>query len=265
MYRYVSDPDATAGVTDSIRLLINTETAPPVAAPLLRTTEGRNWVTFGTGRLYSDPDIQNNTQNMMFSVFEPRGAYGEQAASGLVDVTGVQVSATDGTLTPPVEGATTFDELQDFILTEPNVTGWKLDLDAVNPADKITLSPQSSGQELLFVSFSPEPIVGNVTQCTATFGESFISAVNLTTGVPTFIDGFEGVLGTNTDGFLNSTEEFSDSFIASFSIISTLNEETGESEITAIGGGSAGDLPTVSLNLSPDANGRTSWTELEVE
>ena len=264
MYRFISDPSS---INDgSISLLVDTGVAPPVAAPLLVNSQGKNWVSFGTGRFFTDTDLLNTTQNTLYGVIEPRGNYDTPDASELIDMTGVTVAADDGALNVTVSGQTTYDELQTFILTDEDVTGWKTNIDATYPSDKITLSPQIFGEELLYIRFSPPTPSDDI--CEPTYGDSFLGSVNIATGLPTFVDGFEGTLDLD-DGengsILNQDTLFGNGYIAAFGLLTTLDPETNETRGTAIGGDQGGGLPTVSFSLVPSPDGRTSWRELEIQ
>ena len=253
--RYVGDP--ASAVQGQMRTLIDTEAAAPTAAPLLLTDDGNDWVSFGTGRFFVDQDLENATDNSLFAVLETRGTYPE-TLTDLVDVSNINVSVMDGSLSGGPVGIAEANALRTAIIS---AGGWRNNFDSESPSDRVNLSPQNVGDQLFSVRFSPG--IPNNNECVPTFGNSFLDVVDIATGVPSFVEGFEGTLG-NDGNFLSGSTSFGNGFIGAFSIIRTLDQNTGEENITIQGGDQGGGLPQVTVNLVPGSNGRTSWRELEI-
>lgn len=274
LYRYVA-ADARAAAAD-VELLVDVN-QPVLEKPLLKTSSGKSWVFFGTGRYLTAADVQDTNQNSFYGVIEPRDTYSSVAFSSLLDVTNASVkadtidangnvTAIGGNLTPPVDGQTTFNQLKSHILSDPSVNGWKYRFPLGSPSAKNTASAVSFRNTVFYTYLEPPAHDGN--QCQGEFGASFINAIDLVTGVANYTPGFAGTFGTDPSGNVGKTKVFgkgASTGLALLVVDDPYGGKNGQSrELRIRGGTDAGEVSNVGAAVAPRRNGRTSWRELEV-
>jgi type IV pilus assembly protein PilY1 len=275
IYRYVADDARTA--VAGIELLVDVN-QPVLEKPLLKTASGKTWVLFGTGRYLTAFDARDTNQNSFYGVIEPRATYPSVALSSLLDVTNVSVkadsidingnvTASGGDLTPAVGGQTKFNQLKAYILSDPSVNGWKYRFPLGPPAAKNTAPAVSFRNIAFYTFFEPPEAQGN--QCIGEFGVSFVNAVDITTGVPSYTPGFAGIFGTDGDGNIAQTETFGKGAATGLDLLVIDDPHGGTSgqrrELRLRGGTDAGEVADLDGTIATRPNGRTSWRELEVQ
>jgi type IV pilus assembly protein PilY1 len=274
LYRYVA-ADARAAAAD-VELLVDVN-QPVLEKPLLKTSSGKSWVLFGTGRYLTSVDVQDTNQNSFYGVIEPRDTYSSVSLSSLLDVTNTSVkadtidpngniTASGGDLTPPVDGQTTFNQLKAHILSDPSVNGWQHRFPLGPPSAKNT-APAVSFRNIVFYTFL-EPPANDGNQCQGEFGTSFVNAIDIVTGVASYAPGFAGIFGTDPSGNIDQTGVFGKGAATGLDLLVVDDPFGGANgqhrELRLRGGTDAGEVPNIGGAVAPRPSGRTSWRELEV-
>ncbi|MFT4629030.1 MAG: hypothetical protein ACI9WC_000084 [Arenicella sp.] len=272
LYRYVA-ADSRTGSAD-VELLIDVN-QPVLEKPLLKTSSGKSWVLFGTGRYLTSKDVEDTKQNSFYGVIEPRDAYSSVTLSSLLDVSNVKVKAdlidvngnitkSGGDLSPAVDGQTTFNQLRTHVLSDPSINGWTFRLPLGPPSAKNT-APAISFRNTVFYTFF-EPPIEDRNQCQGEFGTSFINAVDIVTGTASFVSAFSGVFGTDSEGNLKTTEVFGKGAATGINVFVVEDPAGGKSSQLRIRGGTdAGEIADIGGAIAPRPSGRSSWRELKVQ
>jgi type IV pilus assembly protein PilY1 len=272
LYRYVA-ADSRTGAAD-VELLVDVN-QPVIEQPLLKTSSGKNWVLFGTGRYLISKDVEDTNQNSFYGVIEPREAYSSVTLSSLLDVSEVKVKAdvydddgnvtkSGGDLSSAVDGQTTFNQLKTHILSDPSVNGWTYRLPLGPPAAKNTAPPISFRNTVFYTYFEPPVEDGN--QCKGEFGTSFINAVDIVTGTASYVSEFGGIFGTDSDDNLNTTKVFGKGAATGINVFVIEDPQGGKNNLLRIRGGTdAGTIADIGGAIAPRPNGRSSWRELKVQ
>lgn len=263
MYRYItSDPAAGS------QILLDAEQPIPYA-PLLVSYASQDWVFFGSGRYLTSQDNDNQTLNSFYGIKENIDTYPEVTMSSLIDVTNVD-TREDGTLVPAVAGNDDYIELQEHILNEDSVGGWKIDLEAPGngPSQKTSATALNYQQLLLFTHYEPAVPDGNI--CTVENGTSFLNGVNLITGTADVeILGKQEEdepFGVENDVIIRTVEIGQGYAYQSFLAVSQ-SPKGGEQILvkTPLGPGQIGDTPIRLAGTAAIRSGRTSWREVIIE
>ena len=264
LYRYVSDPNATANQNLVVPLFVANQAIGSI--PATATSNGENWLLFGGGRLFADEDFVSAGPNSFFGIIEPRGDYGDQTLNEIVDVTNVGVTEA-GVLTGAdlqVDGVpvTTEQQLSDAIVSNEGVAGWRINLQLTQPSERVTANPVIIGDQVVFASFIPgEPIED---QCVPILGQSFFNIAGISTGLPSAEIASFGVV-EDGNGALNRSVEVSTSAITELAAVTSANTDGPGSQDGVVGPDQNGGLNPQNVRNSVPRSGRTSWTELEVQ
>ncbi len=160
----------------------------PVTAPISLASDGlRNkWLFFGTGRYFTSGDnADNTTQNYYYGIKEPRDTSGNFThnavdTSSIVDVSSVEVSASDGTVSPAPSPFTSGDTVGDmesrmrqFSDNTLYLSGWRR---TFRTSERNFGAATVLGGTLTYTSFIPE-----VADCSIE-GDAYLYVLNALTG-----------------------------------------------------------------------------------
>lgn len=204
VYRFSPDGNQTSLLYDTDRPVLQ----KPVALNSLVRAEGTpgNWVFFGTGQYLKRQDEDIAEQERYYGLLEPVDPSGVISKSSiseteLANVTDIQVRIQTGVLVnqfnSPVLGGpvNNTEELREEILK--NSQGWfrNLPKQTAGPSVRVVDRTAVVRSQLLFVGFEPANN-SRLDICTGGEGESFLFAVDQTTGVPASF----ATLGTTVGG-----------------------------------------------------------------
>jgi type IV pilus assembly protein PilY1 len=186
VYRVQTHEDPDPNNWD-VSLLVRSP-GPVTAAPTsFMDSWGNLWVTFGTGRYFSEDDKWDESEQSFIALKDPNWSTGntEIALEDLIDVTDVKVYTTDtGVVVTGLENVSTFEELVNVVSSHP---GWRINL---FDGERVLNKALVLGGAILFPTFIP-----NQDPC-GFGGESRLYAVFYETGTAYS----EPLLGTTAEG-----------------------------------------------------------------
>ena len=176
---------------------------PIASQPIANRTRNRDFVYFGTGRFFHQEDASTNKQEKYIGVMEPINSDFTSSIneSTLLDVTDIDVDE-DGQVFDGPTGINTFSKLQNHIITDPALNGWKRLLRTYSdePNERVSENSVLVRTQLFFNSFTPTDNI-----CSANSGTADLYGVNLITGTASPFGGL-GFTGDIANTSLNLGE-----------------------------------------------------------
>lgn len=176
-----SDSTVTAWLaSSSLSTLVDVNRAVLARPATQMDSEGRHWISFGTGRSLVVDDNISTQQQYLFGVMEPLDAnylmtFGTVSAANLMDVTSVEVDINGNIINAP-SGEETLNELAAEI--KASMSGWRVALEAngTDPSGRSVVRPTQHLRSLIYNEYRPS---GDVCRPE---GETEYHAVNIATG-----------------------------------------------------------------------------------